>query len=67
MTLFKKKCEYCRSKIDKGSQINKNVKVPGFIGTYPKYFCCSEHASNYEKEVEEHLTGSKGKGGSCCG
>ena len=41
--------------------------MPGFIGTYPKYFCCSEHASNYEKEVEEHLNGSKGKGGSCCG
>lgn len=67
MGLFKKKCEYCKEKIDKGNEINKEVKIPGFIGTRKKPFCCSEHANNYEKEVEEHLKNSKENGGSCCG
>ncbi len=67
MNLFKKKCEYCKAKINKGEEISRDVKVPGFIGTYPKYFCCSEHVINYEKEVDEYLKNSKGKGGSCCG
>jgi hypothetical protein len=64
MSLFKKKCEYCRKKIE-GKEIFKNVKVSGFIGTHPKAFCCSDHADGYEKELEQHL--KKSKCGGCCG
>lgn len=66
MSLLKKKCEYCRKKIKKGKEVLKDVKVPGFIGTREKAFCCSEHSSTYEREVEEHLKKPK-QGGSCCG
>lgn len=66
MSLFKKKCEYCKKNIDKGQEIFKDVKVPGFIGTREKAFCCNEHAKNYEREIEEYLKKSK-SGGSCCG
>ena len=65
MSLFKKKCEYCRKKIEKGEEIFRDVKVPGFIGTRQKAFCCNEHANAYEREVEEHLKKLK-SGGSCC-
>jgi len=65
MGLFRKKCEYCREKIEKAGEIFKNVKIPGFIGTREKAFCCEEHAYNYEKEAEEHM--NKPKKGSCCG
>lgn len=43
-----------------------NVKVPVFVGTRKKSFCCEEHANSYEKEVEEYLKNGK-SGGSCCG
>ncbi len=66
VNLFRRKCEYCKSKIDKGSEIKRNVKVLGFIGTYLKYFCCSEHADNYEKETEQCMKNSK-HGENCCG
>ena len=66
MSLFKKKCGYCREKIEKGKEIEKDVKVPGFIGTKEKAFCCSGHGEKYEKEVEEHMKKPM-KGGSCCG
>lgn len=67
MNLFKKKCEYCRKKIEKQKEIMKDVKTPGFVGTKEKAFCCSGHANSYEKELEEHLKNSKKCGGSCCG
>ncbi len=38
MKLFKKKCEYCRKKIEKEQDVFRNVKVPGFIGTRQKDF-----------------------------
>ena len=66
MTLFKKKCHYCKEKIEKGKEIFRDVKTPGFIGTKEKAFCCKEHTESYEKEVEEHLKNSKSVG-SCCG
>ena len=66
MGLFKKKCEYCREKIEKGKEVFRNVKVPGFVGVSKGAFCCSEHANAYEREVEEHLKKSK-SGGRCCG
>ncbi len=66
MDLFKKKCQYCRNKIDKGKEIKKDVKIPGLLGTHPKNFCSEKHYDNYEKEVEEHLKNSKTIG-SCCG
>ena len=66
MSLFKKKCEYCREKIEKGKEAFKDVKIPGFIGTRKKAFCCSNHADGYEKELEGHLKKPR-KGGGCCG
>lgn len=65
MGLFRKKCEYCKEKTDKGSEIFRDVKVIGFIGTSRKAFCCDEHANTYEKEIEEHSKKQK-SGGSCC-
>ena len=65
MSLLKKKCEYCKKKIEKGKEVFKDVKVSGFIGTREKAFCCSEHGGNYERELEEHLKKPK-SGGGCC-
>lgn len=61
--MFRKKCGYCKRKIEKGREVLRNVKDPAFIGTKEKSFCCSAHADNYEEEV---LNAKKG-GGSCCG
>ncbi|MBS3092659.1 hypothetical protein J4466_04535 [Candidatus Pacearchaeota archaeon] len=65
MSLFKKKCEYCKSKIEKNEEVFRDVKVPGFIGTRKKAFCSKEHADSYETEIAGHCKSSKG--GSCCG
>ena len=67
MSLFKKKCEYCKNKIEKGQEVFRDVKDPVFIGTKQKAFCCDRHAENYKQEVEEHLKKPKTGGGSCCG
>ncbi len=66
MGLFRKKCEYCKTKIENGKEVKKDVRVPGYIGTHPKTFCCGEHAESYEQEVEEHMKKPK-SGGGCCG
>lgn len=50
--LLKEKCEYCREAIEKGKEYKKNVKVPGYVGTFNKSFCSEEHAENYAKEIE---------------
>lgn len=64
MSLFRKKCEYCSVKIKKGKEIPMDVKIPGIVGTSEKAFCCSGHAENYEKEIEEHM--KKSRSGGCC-
>lgn len=66
MGLLRKKCEFCREKIEKGNEIFRNVKIPGFIGTRQKAFCCHEHANAYEQETRDYLKKSK-CGKSCCG
>ena len=63
MSLLRKKCEYCKRKIEKGEETLRSVKDPVFVGTREKAFCCSEHADDYEKEV---LNAKKSSGG-CCG
>jgi len=63
MRLFKKKCEYCRKKINKGEEIFRNVKDPVFVGTRQKTFCCPEHANSYEYEVKNMKECKSG----CCG
>lgn len=65
MSLFGKKCGYCKKKIDKGREVKRDVKLPESTGTYPKNFCSENHADLYEKEVEEKKN-CKHKGG-CCG
>ena len=65
MGLFRKKCAYCKKKIEKGRELLKDVKVPEFVGTRPKIFCSEGHFEMYKKEVNEK---SKcGSGGGCCG
>ena len=66
MSLFKKKCEYCKEKIDKGKELFRDVKNPVFVGTRKKAFCCEEHADSYEKKLEEYMKNPKQSGG-CCG
>ncbi len=66
MSLFRKKCEYCKEKIDKGKEVFRDVKVPEFTGVRERAFCCFEHAESYEKGIEEYLKKSK-CGKSCCG
>lgn len=65
MSLFKKKCTYCRKKIDKGSEVKRDVKLPEFHGTHSKNFCSKKHADLFEKEIEEKMKCKTG--GSCCG
>lgn len=66
MSWFAKKCEYCRTKIEKGKEVKRDVKVPEYIGTHPKNFCSEEHANKYKQELEEY-TKKPGKNGGCCG
>ena len=63
MDLFKKKCGYCKRKIEKGREIIRNVKDPVFVGTKEKAFCCSKHADSYKEDV----LNAKKSGGGCCG
>jgi hypothetical protein len=63
MSLLKKKCEYCKKKIEKGQEVLGDVKDPVFIGTKQKAFCCPGHADSYEYEVSN----AKKCGSSCCG
>jgi len=67
MSLFRKKCEYCKEIINKGEEVFKNVKDPVFIRKRQKAFCCSEHAGGYEREIEEYMKNSKRCGIGCCG
>jgi hypothetical protein len=63
--LFGKKCTYCRNKIEKGREIRRDVRVPGYVGTHAKDFCCEEHADKYEEEVRQ-VQQQRSSGG-CCG
>jgi len=53
MSLFKKKCQYCAEKINKGEEVFEKVKVPEFIDYKVKTFCSKEHAELYKKKVKE--------------
>ena len=52
MALFKKKCQYCGEKINKGEEIWAEVKVPEFTGTHIRAFCSEEHAELYQKCIK---------------
>lgn len=69
LIFLKKRCEYCKEKIEKGEEILKEVKVPEFLEKKPRVFCSEEHADNYEKEMEEYINycNACGLGGGCCG
>ena len=51
MGLFKKKCNYCGVKIEKGEEVFAEVKVPEFKDKIVKPFCSKEHAEFYKKYV----------------
>ena len=63
MNLIRKKCGYCKAKVNKEKEVFRNVKNPAFVGTKKKAFCCSKHANSYEKEIEAHMENSKNRGG----
>jgi hypothetical protein len=63
MNIFRKKCGYCRKKIEKGKEYFGDVKVPGYIGTFKKPFCSKDHALEYIKEINTKTTQKR----SCCG
>lgn len=65
MILFKKKCMYCREKIEKGLEEFKEVKVRGYVGTFNKAFCSEKHAEQYEEELNNNPP--KKSVGGCCG
>ncbi len=52
MVLFKRKCQYCGEKINKGNEIFEKVKVPEFKNKVKKSFCCKEHAELYQKNIK---------------
>lgn len=63
MGLFKKKCEYCREKIDKGKEVFKDVKDPVFTSFQKKAFCSNNHAEAYEIDLKKPKKCTSG----CCG
>jgi len=52
MNLFKKKCQYCGEKINKGEEVFEKVKVPEFTGKCLRAFCSKEHAELYQKNIK---------------
>ncbi|MBC8500381.1 MAG: hypothetical protein ISS25_03840 [Nanoarchaeota archaeon] len=64
MSLFRKKCMYCREKIDKGQEQFANIKIIGYVGTFNRPFCSEEHINKYNEEIKNR---SQKKGGCCCG
>lgn len=66
MGLFKKKCVYCKKKIDRGKEVLRDVKDPVFVGTKPKSFCCEIHADSYEREITEYMKNKKSCRSGCC-
>ena len=53
MGLFKKRCTYCKEKINKGDEVWAEVKVPEFKETCLLPFCTGEHAELYKKKVKK--------------
>lgn len=58
MGLFKKKCAYCKKKIDKGDEVWEEVKVPEFKNKVIRPFCSEEHAEIYKKCVKGTPSGN---------
>jgi hypothetical protein len=52
MALLKKRCTYCKEKINKGEEVWEKVKVPEFTGIRPQPFCNKEHAELYKAEIK---------------
>jgi len=51
MILFKKKCQYCGKKIEKGEEVLARVKIPEFIDSKVRAFCSEEHVKLYKKNI----------------
>ena len=52
MALLKKRCIYCKEKIEKGEEVWEKVKVPEFKDLKLKAFCTKEHAELYKKNIK---------------
>ena len=51
MKLFKKKCEFCGKKIEKGKELFGKVKVPEFADPIKKPFCNESHIEKYTENI----------------
>jgi len=51
MGLFSKKCFYCKTKIDRGEEIEGIVKVPEFSEKVNRIFCSEEHLKYYRENI----------------
>ena len=51
MSLFKKKCAYCKERIEKGEEVWAKVKDPVFVELKLKPFCSSWHVELYKKNM----------------
>ena len=51
MVLFKKKCAYCKERIEKGEEVWAEVKDPVFVELKLKPFCSFLHAELYKKNM----------------
>jgi len=58
MGLFKKRCAYCKKKINKGEEVWEEVKIPEFTGMRLLPFCNKEHAEFYKKNIKGTKTTS---------
>ena len=52
MALFKKRCTYCKKKINSGEEVWEKVKVPELTGTRFRAFCSKEHAELYKANIK---------------
>jgi len=52
MSIFRKKCQYCGERIEKGKEITAEVKVPEFKYKVKRKFCSLEHLDLYKKYVK---------------
>ncbi|NIO19903.1 MAG: hypothetical protein GTN76_03975 [Candidatus Aenigmarchaeota archaeon] len=51
--LFRKKCEFCKQRVEKGKGVNERVEVYGRVGTWKKDFCSEDCLERYKQVTGE--------------
>jgi hypothetical protein len=47
MKLFKSKCAHCKTKLEEGKELKREVKIPQFLEPRIKNFCTEEHYQQF--------------------